>query len=91
MAYIELETLHEMIDAELRDRPIERGYFKMLSEKAVTENTRAAKSARWIASKSSFSPNMYTCSNCDRFSPSDFKTDFCPNCGARMDAEGGAD
>ena len=29
----------------------------------------------------------WTCSECDEYNLSDAKTDYCPNCGAKMDGE----
>lgn len=41
-----------------------------------------------VASKDgSYSGNATTCSVCHEVNPNAYKTNFCPNCGAKMDSE----
>ena len=36
----------------------------------------------------SYSGNVTSCSACEEVNPNAYKTNYCPNCGAKMDLEG---
>lgn len=99
--YIDREALVELIDE--RNRNTCNGALSCLQMKRMAKALPAADVApvrhgRWddipnaymsvVSKTGAYRGNATTCSVCLDVNPNAFKTNYCPNCGAKMDLEG---
>ena len=99
--YIEREALVDLIDE--RNRNTCNGALSCLQMKRMAKAIPAADVApvrhgRWddipnaymsvVSKTGAYHGNATTCSVCLDVNPNAFKTNYCPNCGAKMDLEG---
>ena len=75
------EELYEYL--QKRAEKEHRSLSNMIISILLTEKETERKTAIWIPTNETFEyyDEMFTCSNCHY---SDFKSDYCPNCGAKM-------